>query len=130
MRFFLLLNTKEDILKHIGNQTVVCFSYYGSQWGPTVWLTIFFKISSFVFSRRKKFIQHWNKLMVNIFLFGLAIPLRDVYSKFVIPVFYHFIAYFFLYKFALLFNRIDKTVFKYFFLLAKKGRTLVNKLVN
>jgi len=93
MRFFLLLNTKEDILKHIGNQTVVFFSYYGSQWGPTVWLTIFFKISSFVFSRRKKFIQHWNKLRVNIFLFGLAIPLRYVYSKF--AVFCHFIAYFF-----------------------------------
>jgi len=32
--------------------------YYGSQWGPlTVWLQTFFKMSFFVFSRRKKFIQ-------------------------------------------------------------------------
>jgi len=31
--------------------------YYGSQWCPsTVWLPIFYKISSFVFSRRNKFI--------------------------------------------------------------------------
>jgi len=40
--------------------------YYGSQWGPsTVWLPTFFKISSFVFSRRKKFIQVWNNLRVS-----------------------------------------------------------------
>jgi len=36
---------------------------YGSQWGPsTVWLLTFFKISYFVLSRRKKFIQVWSKL--------------------------------------------------------------------
>jgi len=58
----------------MGNQTIdephwlsiFFFSYYGSQWGPsTVWLPIFFKISSFVFSRRKKFIQVWNNLTVS-----------------------------------------------------------------
>jgi len=62
MNFFLLLNTKEDILKNVGNQTVNGphwgKKYYGSQWGPlTVWLPTFFKILSFVFSKRKKFIQ-------------------------------------------------------------------------
>jgi len=33
-------NTKEDILKYVGNQTVdVPHEYYGSQWVPsTVWL--------------------------------------------------------------------------------------------
>ncbi len=43
--FFLLLNTKEDILKNVGNQTVaidfhnIFFPYYGNQWLPsTVWL--------------------------------------------------------------------------------------------
>jgi len=39
------------------------YSYYGSQWGPsTVWLPTFFKMYSFVFGRRKKFIQDWNNL--------------------------------------------------------------------
>jgi len=37
-----------------------------SQWGTsTVWLPTFFKTSSFVFSRRKKFIQFWNNLRVS-----------------------------------------------------------------
>jgi len=37
--------------------------YYGNQWGPsTVWLPTFFKISSFVFSGREKFIQVWKDL--------------------------------------------------------------------
>jgi len=31
----------------------------------TVWLLISFKISSLVFSRRKKFIQGWNNLRVS-----------------------------------------------------------------
>jgi len=36
------------------------------QWDPSiVWLPIFFKISSFVFSIRKKFIQVWNNLRVS-----------------------------------------------------------------
>jgi len=51
MSFFLLLNTKEDILKNMGNQqlldpidflSIFLSSYYGSQWGPnlTIKLTI------------------------------------------------------------------------------------------
>ncbi len=45
---------------------VFFFSYYGSQWCPkTAWLQTFFKISSFVFSRTKKFIQVWNYLRVS-----------------------------------------------------------------
>jgi len=39
--------------------------YYG-HWGPRpIWLPIFFKISYFVFSKRKKFIQVWNNLRVS-----------------------------------------------------------------
>ncbi len=46
--------------------SIVFFSYYGSQWCPkTAWLQTFFKISSFVFSRTKKFIQVWNYLRVS-----------------------------------------------------------------
>ncbi len=55
INFILVLNTIEDILKNVGNQTVAgpqwlpFFFYYQSQWGPaTVWLPTFFKISSFV----------------------------------------------------------------------------------
>jgi len=70
MDLFVLLNTKEDILKTVGNQTAVdfhiCPLYYRSQWGSlTVMLAIFFKISSFVFSRRNQFIQVWNNLRLN-----------------------------------------------------------------
>ena len=40
--------------------------YYGSQWLQlTVWLLTFFKISIFLCSRRKKFIQFWNNLRVS-----------------------------------------------------------------
>ncbi len=43
--------------------SIVFFSYYGSQWCPkTAWLQTFFRISSFVFSRTKTFIQVWNYL--------------------------------------------------------------------
>ncbi len=46
--------------------SIVFFSYYGSQWCPrTAWLQTFFKISSFVFSRTKTFIQVWNYLRVS-----------------------------------------------------------------
>ncbi len=46
--------------------SIVFFSYYGSQWCPkTAWLQTFFKISSFVFGRTKKFIQVWNYLRVS-----------------------------------------------------------------
>jgi len=63
MSFFLLLNTKEDILKNVGNQTVMVpvdvhsiffpFSYYGSQ--TSVWLPILIKTTSFVFSIRNSY---------------------------------------------------------------------------
>jgi len=73
MNVFLLLNTKEDILKNMGNQTVdgSCIEwgknkYYECQWGlSTLWLPTFFKLSSFVFNRRKKFIRFWNNLKVS-----------------------------------------------------------------
>ncbi len=73
MNVFVLLNTKEDILKNVGNSSsgepltsIVFFFYYGSQWCPkTAWLQIFFKISSFVFSRTKIFIQVWKYLKVS-----------------------------------------------------------------
>ncbi len=46
--------------------SIVFFSYYGSQWCPkTAWLQTFFKISSFVFSRTKTFIQVWNYLRMS-----------------------------------------------------------------
>jgi len=39
MNFYLQLNTKEDILKNVGNQTVdrtpFFFPYYVIQWGPS-----------------------------------------------------------------------------------------------
>ncbi len=57
------------------------FFCFGSQWYPkTAWLQTFFRISSFVFSRTKKFIQVWTYLRwVNdyrIFIFGWTIPLN------------------------------------------------------
>jgi len=50
------MNTKENILKNVGYQMIS---------GPplTFWLLI--KISSLVFSKRKKFIQVWNNLRVS-----------------------------------------------------------------
>ncbi len=64
MPVFVLLNTKEDILKNEGNRAVF-FSYYWSQWCPkTAWLQTFFRISSFVF-RTNTFIQVWIYLRVN-----------------------------------------------------------------
>jgi len=72
MSFFLLLNTKEDILENDWNfGTIdfhsVFFFFYGRQWcQTTVWFQSFFKISSFVFNRRKKLIQViCNKLRVS-----------------------------------------------------------------
>ncbi len=47
----------------------ISFSYYGSQRCPkTAWLQTFFRISSFVFSRTKTFIQVWNYLRVSKWL--------------------------------------------------------------
>jgi len=63
MNFFLLLNTKEDILMSVTKQLMdpidfhcfFIFSYYRSQWGPSiVWLPKFFKISSKIFFQQKK----------------------------------------------------------------------------
>jgi len=56
MNFFLLLNTKEEILKNLGNQTVLAFLFFHeSQWGPsTVCISTVFKISFFVCVQWKK----------------------------------------------------------------------------
>ncbi len=80
-----VLNTKEDILKNEGNRAVF-FSYYGSQWCPkTAWLQTFFKISSFVFSRTKKFIQVWNYLRMSKwwqnFHFWVNYPFKPSYCS-------------------------------------------------
>ncbi len=71
MNIFVLLKTKEYILKNVGNSAVLghfhrIFSYYGRQSmvPKTAWLQTFFKISSFVFGRTKNFIQVWNYLRV------------------------------------------------------------------
>uniref|UniRef100_A0A8C1U068 Pre-mRNA-processing factor 40 homolog A n=1 Tax=Cyprinus carpio TaxID=7962 RepID=A0A8C1U068_CYPCA len=76
MNFFLVLNTKEDILKNVCNHTVLSphglsiylfFSYYGNQWLPaTVWLQTVFRISTFVFNRTSKLIQVWNNLRKSV----------------------------------------------------------------
>jgi len=62
--FFLLLNTKEGILKNVGNQTVdrINLTSIGERIGLLwksmgVWLPTLFKISYFVFNRRKTLIQ-------------------------------------------------------------------------
>ncbi len=64
--------------------SIVFFFLYGSQWCPkTAWLQTFFKISSFVFSRTKAFIQVWNYLRMskwwqNFHFFGWTIPLKKI----------------------------------------------------
>ncbi len=69
MSFLLLLNIKEDILKNVGNQTVdgpqktILWKSMGHQ--LFVWLHTFFKMSSFMYNRRKKLIQVWNSLIVS-----------------------------------------------------------------
>jgi len=71
MSFFLLLNTRKYILKNVGKQTVDrTLLFHSFFFSPTmevnVWLLTFFRISSFVFSRRRKiFIQDWNNLRVS-----------------------------------------------------------------
>jgi len=65
--FFRLLNTKEDILKNMGSPhcwwtplaSIVREKYTMEVNGvqSTVWLPTFFKISYFLFNRRKKLIQ-------------------------------------------------------------------------
>ncbi len=59
MSLFILLNTKDNILKNVGNQTVD-----GSQWLPsTVWLHTCFKMSPFVFHwERKAQLSVWSDI--------------------------------------------------------------------
>ncbi len=92
MNVFILLNTKEDILKNVGNRAVlgtidfncIFFSYYGGQMCPkTAWLQTFFIISSFVFSRTKTFKQVWTYLSWgwvnydNFHFLGWTTPLKE-----------------------------------------------------
>ncbi len=83
MNVFVLLNTKEDILKNEGNGAVLVnqcfFSYYGSQWCP--WLQTFFKISSFSVQNKHKyrFGNTWGWVNDDrIFIFVWTVPLRDL----------------------------------------------------
>jgi len=46
---------------------ILCSLYLSAQ---SVWLLTFFKISSFMLSRRKKFIQGWNKWWQNFTFMG------------------------------------------------------------
>jgi len=60
--FLLLLNTKEDILKNVSNQTLTSIvgekkKLWNNRVLSTVCLPTFFKIYFLVFSRRKKLIQ-------------------------------------------------------------------------
>jgi len=88
---------KKVFLKNVGNDIGLIDidqrgkKYYGSQWvWSTVWLPTFFKISSFVFNRRKKLIQVWNNSRVskwchNLHVFGWSVPLKIsslLYPKF------------------------------------------------
>jgi len=65
------LSSAEDILKndwYFGTIDFhsIFFFYNGSQWCQiTVWFQSFFKISSYVFSRRKKLIQVCNNSRVS-----------------------------------------------------------------
>ncbi len=96
MNFFVLPNTKEDILKKVWRKFVTRLfwgtidfhsrkkKYYGSQWCPrTVLFTTFFRISFFVFSRTKTFIQVWNYLRVSTwwqnFHFWVNYPFKDIF---------------------------------------------------
>jgi len=69
MSFFLLLNTKEDIFKNDWNFGTIDFhSIFFSTMevnGAKQLFQTFFKISSFVFSRRNKLVQVYNNLRVS-----------------------------------------------------------------
>ncbi len=87
MSFFLLLNTKEDILRLLVNKQLMvaidyCMEkkYHGRQWLPsTVFLPTVLKISSFVFNRRKK---------LSIYLLFYRSICRSIYLLFYL-LFYH-----------------------------------------
>ncbi len=71
--------------KKIFWRMLVTKNYYRSQWGPsTVWLHSFFKISSSMFNRIKKFTDVWNILRVSKwwqnFHFRWTIPLRALHK--------------------------------------------------
>ncbi len=71
MNVFVLLNTKKDILKNVGNNNSgaslnsIVFIFLLWKCPKTAWLQTFFRISSFVFGRTKTFIQVWNYLRVS-----------------------------------------------------------------
>ncbi len=80
---FLLLNTKDNILKNIGNQTdtgshdfhSIFSSYHWSQWLiQTLWLPT---ISSLVFNRRKKLTQVLREVHDKIVIFWQTTPLKQ-----------------------------------------------------
>ncbi len=89
---FVQPNTKEDISLFVTRFVTRLFwgtidvhsrkkKYYGSQWCPrTALFPTFFRISSFVFSRTKKFIQVWNNLRVSKrwqnFYFWVSYPFK------------------------------------------------------
>ncbi len=72
MTFFPLRNIKEDILEECWEP-----NSFGSYWVSlnSVWLPTSFKISSFMFRRRKKCIQVWN-IMNNNFYFWIDYPFK------------------------------------------------------
>ncbi len=94
MTDWLLWNTKEGILKNIGNQIdlVPTEIYYMDKSTmqvkgiKTLWFPTFFRLSSFVFCIKKKVIQVWNddmrvsKWWQNHFICGWTITLRDELS--------------------------------------------------
>ncbi len=87
MNVFVLLNTKEDILKKVCNQG--CFgtpltSIVGQNilFPRTALCPTFLRISSFVFGRTNTFIQVWKYLRLskwwqNCFIFGCTVPLIE-----------------------------------------------------
>ncbi len=83
MSFFLMLNTKEDILK---NQKVVDPEILRKSMGTINWLQTFFKTSYFVFNMRKKLIQVWNDMRTWNIIFGWTVPLTydDSWYRFII----------------------------------------------
>ncbi len=92
MNAFVLLNTKKNILKNVKTEqfwgTIDFHSIYfsmSSQWCiNTAWLQTFFRISSFVFSRTKTFIQVWNYLRVSKwwynFYFWVNYPFNSLFK--------------------------------------------------
>ncbi len=70
--FFVVLNTKEDILKNVGNKQLLVHIDLRSMGSLTV-----FKIF-FLWNRRKKLIQVWNNFWNKLFILGWTIPLTPL----------------------------------------------------